>query len=365
MIAERPQGILNSGINFGRRCFQLSNAPSVVVGTASSEQLAITRITVPKGLSEPATPGRPERAFTIGVHLRQQPKTRNWGTWVDGKFLPIRLCERGAVGIYDLEASPIAVRPTGFDSMHFNLPRRTLNAFTDDNELHRIGDLQCTPGNRDDTMLQLARFALPWLGDERRVCSLMFDHFVWMFCSHIVASYGQVRPTRAVHRGGLAPWQKRRLMELIDGNLDGELRLSYLAEECGLSVSHFSRSFKRSFGVPVHRYLIARRVDRAKFLLRSSSAPLSEIALESGFSDQAAFSRMFRAFVGTSPKRWLKEHMHRLSVDLRPAMRIDREGVHRRFLFPMALPPAVDARNDGATSDVAIGNDKIGEIAQE
>ena len=64
--------------------------------------------------------------------------------------------------------------------MHFNLPRRTLNAFTDHNELHRIGDLQSTPGIADYVMLQLARFALPWLGDERRVCSLMFDHFVWM-----------------------------------------------------------------------------------------------------------------------------------------------------------------------------------------
>src|SRR5450432_2392676 len=131
MIAERPQGILNAGNNFGSRCFQLKNAPSVLVGSALSEQLAITRITVPKGLSEPATPGRLERAYTIGVHLRQQPETKNWGTWVDGKFLPILTCERGAVGIYDLEASPIAVRPTGFDSVHFNLPRRTLDAFTD------------------------------------------------------------------------------------------------------------------------------------------------------------------------------------------------------------------------------------------
>jgi AraC family transcriptional regulator len=92
-------------------------------------------------------------------------------------------------------------------------------------------------------------------------------------------------------------------MELIDSNLDGELRLSCLAEECGLFVSHFSRSF----GVPVHRYLIARRVERAKFLLRSSSAPLAEIALESGFADQAPFSRSFRAVVGTSPMRWLNE----------------------------------------------------------
>jgi AraC family transcriptional regulator len=110
---------------------------------------------------------------------------------------------------------------------------------------------------------------------------------------------------------------------LIESNLDGELRLSYLAEECGLSMSYFSRSFKRTFGVPAHRYLITRRVERAKFLLKSSSAPLSEIALESGFADQAALSRTFRAFVGTSPKRWLNEHVHRPSADLRPAMRAD------------------------------------------
>jgi AraC family transcriptional regulator len=348
MIAERPQGILNSGNYFGRRCFQLRTAPSVLVGSGPSEQMAITRITIPKGLSEPATPPRRECGFTISLHLSRQRETKKWGTWVDGKFLPIRFWERGGVGIYDLEAYPSAVRPTGFDSVHFNLPRRTLDAFTDHNELHRIGVVPCTQGIRDDVLLQLTRFALPWLGDERRICSLMFDYFVWMFCSHFVVKYGQLEPTRAVHRGGLAPWQKRRMMELIDGNLDGELRLSYLAEECGLSVSYFSRSFKRSFGVPVHRYLIARRVDRAKFLLRSSSAPLSEIALESGFSDQASFSRTFRAIVGTSPLRWLNEQMHRLPVDLQPAMRIAREGIHGPFPSPMASPSALDDGNEGA-----------------
>ena len=224
--------------------------------------------------------------------------------------------------------------PLGSIPVHFNLPRRTLDAFTDDNELHRIGDLPCTQGIKNDVLLQLTKFVLPWLGDERRVSNLMFDYFVWMFCSHIAASYGQVGPARTIHLGGLAPWQKRRLVELIDSNLDGELRLSYLAEQCGLSVSHLSRSFKRSFGVPVHRYLIARRVERAKFLLRCSSAPLSEIALESGFSDQAAFSRTFRAVVGTSPMRWLNERMHRWP-DLAPAIPI-RESVTYSDLSPMA-----------------------------
>jgi AraC family transcriptional regulator len=320
MTALWPQRILNSGNKFGR-CFQLRNVPSVIFGSKDRTQMGITRITVPNGLPEPAGPVRPERGFTISVHLRQPPATNGWGTWVDGKLLSVRYWERGGVGIYDLEANPMAVRPTGFDSVHFNLPRRTLDAFTDDNELSRIGDLQCAQGIKDDVLFQLATFALPWLGDERRVCSVMFDYFVWMFCSHIAGSYGHVGARRSVHRGGLAPWQKRRLIELIDSNLDGELRLSCLAEECGLSVSHFSRSFKHSFGLPVHRYVIARKVERAKFLLRCSSAPLSEIGLECGFTDQAAFSRTFRAIVGTSPKKWLNEHMHRFSVDLSPAMR--------------------------------------------
>src|SRR5260370_35551386 len=130
-------------------------------------------------------------------------------------------------------------------------------------------------------------------------------------------------------------------MELIDSNLDGELRLSYLGDECGLCIRHFSRSFKRSFGVPAHRYLIARRVERAKFLLRSSSAPLSEIALESGFSDQAVFSRTFRAVVGTSPMRWLNWHMHRLPVELQPAIRIAHEDLHARCLSSIASLPVV------------------------
>ncbi|MGC1782569.1 MAG: AraC family transcriptional regulator, partial [Acidobacteriaceae bacterium] len=161
-------------------------------------------------------------------------------------------------------------------------------------------------------------------------------------------SYGHSGPMRTIYLGGLAPWQKRRLMDLIDSNLDGQLRLSYLADECGLSVSHFSRSFKRSFGVPVHRYLIVRRVERAKILMRSSSAPLSEIALESGFSDQAAFSRKFRAIVGTSPMRWLNEHMHQSPTDLQPATGFGREEIRGRLHSPIASPLTLDDGKEGA-----------------
>jgi AraC-like DNA-binding protein len=119
---------------------------------------------------------------------------------------------------------------------------------------------------------------------------LMFDHYVLMFCSHMVATYGNEGATPAPYVGGLAPWQIRRVTDLIENRLTGELRLASLAEECGLSVSHFSRSFKQSFGMPVHRYVIERRIERAKSLMKRSGLSLTDIALQSGFGDQASLA---------------------------------------------------------------------------
>jgi AraC-like DNA-binding protein len=100
-------------------------------------------------------------------------------------------------------------------------------------------------------------------------------------------------------------------MELIESNLDGELRLSNLAEECGLSTSYFSRSFKRTFGMPAHRYLITRRVERAKVLLSETNSSLVEVAAHTGFSDQPAFTRTFAKVVGATPAKWRREHSRR------------------------------------------------------
>jgi len=305
MSLQRTDAILNVGKDFAKS-FRLREAPSLLLTSGSRPQMAVTRITVPSGLSEPAGPVLVERGFTISVHLRQ-PTCQGWGTWVDGRFLPVDHWQEGGIGIYDLESNPRALRPSGFDSVHFNLPRATLDAFTSDNNVRHFDSLHCPQGKRDDVLCGLAKFIAPWLGEEARICDLAFDYFVLMFCSHVAARYGNAHlSARAV--GGLAPWQRRRVMELVDAELHHALRLSTLAEECGLSVRHFSRSFRQSFGVPAHRYVMQCRVEFAKSLLKSSATPLAEIAVRCGFSDQAAFSRTFGALVGTSPKRWRNEY---------------------------------------------------------
>jgi len=293
--------ILNVGDDFAR-CFRLREAPSLVLGSKTRPQLGITRITVPAGLSEPASSARVERGFTIPVYL-WLASCQGWGTWIDGKFEPVSSWAEGGIGIYDLESDPIALRPSGYDCVHFNLPRVTLDAFSTDNGLRRIRTLHCSQGKRDVMLLGLARFMLPWLGNDRRMCDLTFDYFVLMFCSYIAATYGNVGlPVQ--RSGGLLQWQRRRVVELIDARIDQALRLPTLAEECGLSVRQFCRSFRKSFRVPAHRYVILRRVEFAKELLKKSSMPLAEVALRCGFTDQAAFSRTFSAVEGTPPRRW-------------------------------------------------------------
>jgi AraC-like DNA-binding protein len=151
---------------------------------------------------------------------------------------------------------------------------------------------------------------------------LFMDYFTLMISSHLVGQYGQARKATPRFEGGLAPWQKRRVVELIHENLDGEVKLSRLAEECGLSVSHFARSFKKSFGTSAHHYLILQRIEIAKALLSQRQNSLSEIAALTGFSDQAALTRTFASVVGAPPGKWKREAVSRKMLIELPAEKI-------------------------------------------
>jgi transcriptional regulator GlxA family with amidase domain len=74
-----------------------------------------------------------------------------------------------------------------------------------------------------------------------------------------------------------------------------------LARVSGVSEAHFARSFRDAFGVPPHRYLLTRRVERATALLRETDAPITEIAFETGWNSLGTFGRIFRDITGESP----------------------------------------------------------------
>ncbi|MGY2198892.1 helix-turn-helix domain-containing protein [Pseudomonas gingeri] len=102
-------------------------------------------------------------------------------------------------------------------------------------------------------------------------------------------------------KGGLAAHQRRLLTDYIDSRLDQPLSLGQLAGLCNLSEYHFARMFRSSFGLPPHQYLLARRLSRARELLRATRQPLGDIALACGFASASHFSNRFRQVLGATP----------------------------------------------------------------
>lgn len=114
---------------------------------------------------------------------------------------------------------------------------------------------------------------------------------------HLLGRYG----APPLPHGGLGKRHLRKVTDYIEDNLDQDLSLAQLAALLDMSVSHFSTLFKRAEGIPVHEYVIRRRVERARTLLQVSNLPVSQIALDVGFAHQSHLARWMRRLLGVTP----------------------------------------------------------------
>lgn len=102
-------------------------------------------------------------------------------------------------------------------------------------------------------------------------------------------------------KGGLAPWQMRRIEEHVAESTDASLSIGLLAELCGISSGHLMRAFKQTAGETVHSYVERVRLTKAQRLLCETNLPLKVIAAELGFSTPSSFSFAFRRATGGTP----------------------------------------------------------------
>ena len=144
--------------------------------------------------------------------------------------------------------------------------------------------------------------ALKYEADSRNAHGLAMVEAVTSALGHLLVRHAGVEQPRPIHnRGGLSAVAKRRVLELIDAALDARLTVEMLSREVGLSVAHFARAFKETMGRAPHQYLLALRLERARRLLETTEASLSDIAQRAGFADQAHFTRLFKRAFGTTP----------------------------------------------------------------
>jgi AraC family transcriptional regulator len=288
--------------------FRQKDPPTLTSQTLRKNRLAVTEVRCDRsnfGLTEPIPC---EDAYLVALQVCQVPDHE---LWVDGR--PARATPFGAgqTSIYDLNRNPVAYIGCPFHSLHFYVPRAALNEIADEAGAARIEDLHYTPGVGvdDEIMRHLVACLLPAIERPDQVSALFVDHIALALCAHVAQTYGGMRPAPMPTRGGLAPWQERRAKEIMSAELERDVSLDRLAAECQLSRTHFARAFRQTTGMPPHRWLLARRVEKAKDLLSRSRSSLAEIALACGFADQSHFTKVFTRMVGTSPGAWRRAHL--------------------------------------------------------
>ena len=176
------------------------------------------------------------------------------------------------------------------------------------NALDRIGqesgftipELQARDTIDDPILRSLIEVLLREKNEGFQNGALFTDSVGTAFASHLLHHYS-VNPSRQGSVGGMAPSVLRRCKDLMEANIESDIRLGDLARVAGMSGSHFIRSFRESTGQTPYQFLLHQRVKRAQFLMRDSRASLTEVALASGFADQHHLARVFRRITKMTP----------------------------------------------------------------
>jgi AraC family transcriptional regulator len=155
---------------------------------------------------------------------------------------------------------------------------------------------------RDLVLERIAHRLLKEISEPGPASSLIADELAEELAVHLIASHSNI-PQRRGHLYTIAPSRRRRAVEFMMANIDGEVSLADIANAAGMSLFHFAKAFKQATGQAPHQYLTTQRLLRARALLHDKRLSIGEIAGSIGLS-HSHFTLVFRRLMGMTPTKF-------------------------------------------------------------
>ncbi|MBW9051060.1 helix-turn-helix domain-containing protein [Rhizobium mesosinicum] len=284
------------GVELARR-FNKDDAPFLKTTTLRSAQLAATRVTTGSKGSGLTDYIPIEKAYIVTVRLQPIAKFESWRA---GKLMFNGSCPAGSISIMNLQDEPKLNLPTFYDCVKFYIPEVIFRELGEREDMPLITDLRYSVSAPDPVMFGFANVLAPLFNKPVEDRSLFFDHLSFAAYLHLAKTYGGAEQP-PVPIGTLSEWQLRRATEMLAASVEEGCDLLALASACDLPLERFLRAFRKSTGMPPHRWLRDYKVKRATELLQMGNLPISEIAYACGFSDQSHMTRVFVSMKGCTP----------------------------------------------------------------
>lgn len=281
-------------------------APTVVSQFGQGRAFAMSRLSCDTFGHGPSAVAEAEDAYVLHVMLQD---TQSYNLQLKGERVASGSAARDAVFLGRLRHQPVADFETPFDLVRIYVTQASLDEHGEPSRNGLPVTLRTQQqGASDPVLSHLLRTVLPVFGNVFDQGQLFVDSISLAIQDHLIRAYGSGADDRHGVSGGLPPWLERRAKEFIESRLAIGTSLDEIAKHCGLSPSHFSKGFRVSTGSPPHRWLLERRIELAKSLLREEDRPVSEVAQLCGFSDACHFSRMFSQLTREPPASWRRRN---------------------------------------------------------
>lgn len=287
------------------RSFQISSPPTLKSQTKRGIRLAVTELRIDRAGYGMTSPMGSDDAYLVCLNFKQQTAHE---LWCDGRSVCSTAYEAGTTYLLDLHRDPFTYIGGPLHSLYFYIPRQAIHEVSEELEDLSASDIVLQPGEciNDSIITSIGQTLLPILRSPSAFHQPLVDHLLQGMCAYLALNYGGSATSNATIKGTLAPWQQRRVTQMMRERLFEGISIMELAEACGLSAGALVRGFKKSTGVSPHQWLLYRRIDLAIELMSDPDSSLAQVAFNAGFSDQSHFSRVFTQKMGVTPGAWRK-----------------------------------------------------------